>query len=165
MRWTQDTFLVGTTGIIFNDKNEVLLLKHTYRQHAWSLPGGYMKAKEHPLEGMEREIEEETGFVVSVDEPFKIRTDRETARLDIACIGKYVGGEFRESDEVVEAGFFTVDNMPLIAKNQLLMIEQALKYKATPHETNTITNEQLNKADDSKWQKVRRWLPFGTTHQ
>ncbi len=56
MRLTQDQFLVGTTGIVFNNKDEVLLFKHTYRQHQWSLPGGYMKATEHPSEGLDREI-------------------------------------------------------------------------------------------------------------
>lgn len=35
MRFLQDRFLVGVTGIIFNDKNEILLFKHTYRAHAW----------------------------------------------------------------------------------------------------------------------------------
>jgi 8-oxo-dGTP diphosphatase len=44
MRFFQDEFLVGLTGIIFNDKREILLFKHSYRSHAWSLPGGYLKA-------------------------------------------------------------------------------------------------------------------------
>ncbi|MBP7843151.1 NUDIX hydrolase, partial [Candidatus Woesebacteria bacterium] len=54
MRRLQDQFLVGVTGIIFNNKNEILLFKHVYRAHSWSLPGGYMKAGEHPREGVER---------------------------------------------------------------------------------------------------------------
>jgi len=129
MRQTQDQFLVGVTGIIFNKKHEVLLLKHSYRQTAWSLPGGYMKAKEHPKEALEREIREESGYVVSADEQLKLRTDRDTARLDICLIGTYIGGDFVKSAEVVEAGFFTFENLPHISKNQLLLIEQALKQK------------------------------------
>ncbi len=54
MRVFQDQFLVGVTGIIFNENQEVLLFKHTYRQTAWSLPGGYIKSKEHPFEALER---------------------------------------------------------------------------------------------------------------
>lgn len=84
MKLTQDQFLIGTTGIVFNSKNEILLFKHTYRQNMWSLPGGYMQKTEHPSEGLEREIEEESGLIVSIDEEIKIRTDRETVRLDIA---------------------------------------------------------------------------------
>ena len=67
MRILQDQFLVGVTGIIFNDQNEVLLFKHTYRSHAWSLPGGYLKSGEHPTEGLEREIKEESNLVISAD--------------------------------------------------------------------------------------------------
>ena len=83
MRLMHDTFLVGLTGIIRNEKGEILLFKHTYRAHSWSLPGGYMKSGEHPKEGLEREILEESGLVVSVDESLKTRTDRTSARLDL----------------------------------------------------------------------------------
>lgn len=142
----QDRFLIGVTGIIFNNTNEVLLFKHTYRQTQWSLPGGYLKAKEHPKEGLEREIEEESGFVVSIDRQLKVRTDREMARLDLCFVGVYIGGEFKPSQEVSEAGFFSFDNIPLIAKNQLLLIEQVLKQENTLQSSNNIP---LSK-DDTK---------------
>src|SRR5262245_10111755 len=111
VRFLHDEFLVGVAGIIFNEKDEILLFKHTYREVKWGLPGGYIKAKEHPLEGLEREIEEESGFVVAIDEPLKIRTDRETARLEVVYIGTFLGGEFKKSDEVSEASFFTFENL------------------------------------------------------
>jgi 8-oxo-dGTP diphosphatase len=123
----QDKFLVGVTGIIFNDKNEVLLVKHTYRGDSWSLPGGYLKGKEHPREGLEREIKEETDIVVSADERIKIRTDRETARLDISYSGILIGGKFKPSKEVSDAKFFAFDELPIIRKDQLVFIEMALR--------------------------------------
>lgn len=129
MRFFQNQFLVGLTGIIFNDKNEVLLFKHTYRQHSWSLPGGYLKAGEHPREALEREIKEESGFVVSVDESLKTRTDRESSRLDMCYIGVFIGGEFIKSEEVSEFGFFSQDKMPLLRSNQVFLIEEALQQK------------------------------------
>jgi hypothetical protein len=58
LRTVNDQFLIGVTGVIFNNKNEILLLKHTYRKTAWSLPGGYLQASEHPREGLAREIKE-----------------------------------------------------------------------------------------------------------
>jgi 8-oxo-dGTP diphosphatase len=133
MRLTQDLFLVGTTGIVFNNKNEILLLKHTYRQNQWSLPGGYMKATEHPSEGLEREIKEESGLIVSIDKEMKIRADRETARLDIAYIGTHIGGKFESSTEVSKADFFSFENLPFLPKNQLLMISEALQIKNTKY--------------------------------
>jgi 8-oxo-dGTP diphosphatase len=126
----QDKFLIGVTGIILNDKNEILLFKYNYRQTEWGLPGGYIKAKEHPQEALEREIEEESGYVVSVDEELKIRTDRESARVDIGFVGKLIGGEFRKSSEVTDAKFFLFEDLPiLISKQQLFIIEQTLFQK------------------------------------
>jgi len=129
MRFFQDQFLVGVTGIIFNDKNEILLFKHVYRSHAWSLPGGYMKAGEHPRETLEREVKEESGLIISMDESLKTRTDRLTARLDMCYIGVLIGGDFKQTHEVSEYGFFTQDKLPLLRKNQLFLIDEALKQK------------------------------------
>ncbi len=129
MRFFQDQFLVGVTGIIFNDKNEILLFRHTYRSHAWSLPGGYLKSGEHPRETLEREINEESGFVVSVDESLKTRTDRDFARLDMCYIGVLIGGDFVPSHEVAEYGFFELDKLPLLRKNQLFLIDEVLKQR------------------------------------
>lgn len=127
MRLTQNEFLIGVTGVILNEKNEVLICKHTYRKTKWSLPGGYIKGKEHPKEGLVREIEEETGFIVRIEEELRIRTDRETARLDISFIGKYIGGEFKPSHEVSEAHFFAFENLPNLSQNQLLLIREVLQ--------------------------------------
>lgn len=127
MRFFQTRFLVGVTGVIFNDRQEILLFKHTYRSHAWSLPGGYLESGEHPRECLEREIKEESGFVVSVDDSLKTRTDRETARLDMCYTGVLIGGDFTPSHEVSEYGFFALDKLPLIRKNQLFLIDLATK--------------------------------------
>lgn len=78
---------------------------------------------------MEREIKEESGLTISVDSRYKIRTDRETARLDIVYTGFFIGGDFRPSKEVTEAKFFTFENLPLIRKDQLLLIEKILKQR------------------------------------
>ena len=129
MRLFQNQFLVGVTGVIFNEKNEVLLFKHTYRQHSWSLPGGYLKSGEHPREALEREIKEESNLIVSVDESLKTRTDRTSSRLDMCYIGVFIGGEFTPSQEVSEYGFFSQDTMPLLRSNQVFLIDQALQQK------------------------------------
>jgi ADP-ribose pyrophosphatase YjhB (NUDIX family) len=129
MRFFQDQFLVGVVGIIFNEKNEVLLFKHTYRSHAWSLPGGYMKAGEHPREALEREIQEESGLIVSVDDSLKTRTARDGARLEMCYTGVLIGGEFTPTHEVTEFGFFAQSELPLLRKNQVFLIDDALQQR------------------------------------
>lgn len=94
-----------------------------------SLPGGYLKGGEHPREGLEREIREESGFVVSADEQLKTRTDGESARLDISYIGTFIGGIFEATHEVTEYGFFSQDSLPLLRKNQVFLIDEALKQR------------------------------------
>jgi ADP-ribose pyrophosphatase YjhB (NUDIX family) len=81
------------------------------------------------MEGLEREIKEESGLIVSVDDSLKTRTDRGTARLDICYTGALIGGDFTPTHEVSEFGFFNMNNLPLLRKNQLFLIDQALKLR------------------------------------
>lgn len=130
MRRFQDQFLIGVTGVFFDEKNRVLLFKHSYRDDGgWSLPGGYIKAGEHPKEGLEREVQEESGLIVSADERLKIRTDRTTARLDITYMGTYFGGVFKPSKEVTRAKLFAFDFLPFLPEDQLTFIDKALALK------------------------------------
>ncbi len=136
MSFFQTRFLVGVTGLIFNDKQEILLFKHTYRSHPWSLPGGYLNPGEHPRECLEREIKEESNFVVSIDDTVSTRTDRSYPRLDICYQGVFIGGDFVPTHEVSEFGFFTLDNLPLLRQNQLFLINEAL-HPSSSNQQNT----------------------------
>jgi ADP-ribose pyrophosphatase YjhB (NUDIX family) len=129
IRIFQDQFLIGVTGVVFNNENKVLVFKHTYRKTSWSLPGGYMNGKEHPKEALEREILEESGLTVSIDWRMKVRTDRETARLDISYIGTYIGGTFTPSAEVSEAQFCSLEDLPPIQRDQLFLIDKAIEQR------------------------------------
>ena len=148
MRIFQDQFLIGTTGIIFNEKNQILLFNHTYRQHSWSLPGGYVKSGEHPGEGLEREIKEESNLTVNADEQFKLRTDRDTGRIDVTYIGTFISGQFQKSHEVSQAGFFSFDRLPLLSKTQLLLINEALDIKKRQAEARQAMASSSNESDD-----------------
>ena len=128
MRLMHDEFLIGVTGVFLDDKNRVFLVRHTYRG-GWSLPGGYIKAGEHPKESLEREVLEETGLTVSVDTRLKIRTDRAHARLDIAYMGTYIGGDFVPSNEVTEVALFPFEQLPGVSRDQLHFIDQAIEMR------------------------------------
>ncbi len=128
LRRVNDQFLIGVTGVIFNEKNDVLLLKHTYRRVAWSLPGGYLQAKEHPKTGLAREILEETGFRVRVIRIVMTKTDHK-GRLDICYFGVYESGEFTRSDEVSAYKFVSVLKLPKLIDDQYEQIAEGLKRK------------------------------------
>jgi 8-oxo-dGTP diphosphatase len=130
MRRFNDQFLIGVTGIIFNRQGQVLLFKHAYRDNGrWSLPGGYVKAGEHPREGLEREITEESGLTVSVDYRLKLRTDRDSPRVDLTYAGTYIGGEFRPSSEVETVDWFDPAELPQLPADQVFFIDRAVEVK------------------------------------
>jgi len=123
-----DQFLVGVGGVMFDDHGRVLLFKHSYRQsRSWWLPGGYIKGGEHPREGLEREILEESGYVAMCDRQLKTRTDRTSARLEMLYTGKIVGGELKLSDEISDAKFFNVNKLPKLPHDQLYFIHKAFQ--------------------------------------
>ena len=130
MKFFNDQFLIGVTGIFFDKKNRILLVKHSYRGNGnWSLLGGYLKKGEHPKEGLEREVLEETGYIVSADERLKTRTDRENARLDITYMGEFLGGVYNPSKEITDADFFKFERLPILPTDQLVFIDKALKLR------------------------------------
>lgn len=130
MRRVNDQFLVGVTGVFLDDRNRIFLVKHTYRGgNRWSLPGGYAKGGEHPKEALEREVKEETGYVVSADQRIKIRTDRNSPRLDITYSGAFIGGVFTPSAEVKVAKLFKFESLPSLPPDQLFFIDKALNMR------------------------------------
>jgi len=51
---------IGSAAAIFDDRGRVLLVKHTYGNFNWSLPGGLALPAEEPSNAAARELEEET---------------------------------------------------------------------------------------------------------
>lgn len=123
LRVVNEKFLIGVTGVIFNENEEVLLVKHSYRRVPWSLPGGYLQAKEHPKKGLEREIREETNFKVHVERILMTKHDKDTPRIDMCYVGMFKTGKFKQSDEVVDFGFFEKDKLPDLITDQYKQIE------------------------------------------
>ena len=69
LRLTHPRFLIGVMALIRDQEGRVLILEHTYRRrYQWGLPGGYLQAREHPAEGLARELAEELGLRVEVGE-------------------------------------------------------------------------------------------------
>lgn len=59
-----DTFRFGAHAIIFNSEGHVLLLKRTYGNKGWSLPGGGVEPGETIHDALFREFREELGVEV-----------------------------------------------------------------------------------------------------
>ena len=110
---THAKFNVGITGVVLNPYNQVLLLDHVYRRcRHWSLPSGWLKAKETAEEGFRREVREETGIDIQVEGLLRIQSGY-ALRLEVICKSRTDATAVTfTSNEVFEARFFSVDDLP-----------------------------------------------------
>jgi len=109
---SQDRFLVSVLGVITNEAGQLLLLKHTYRDEPWGIPGGWMEL-EKPEEGLAREIQEETGFIVEITGISQALFNTKPTRVDLIFKGKIVGGTFKPCTEISDFMYCDVDNWPI----------------------------------------------------
>lgn len=58
---------VSVRGIICSPRNKILILQRA-TDDGWELPGGRLATDENPVEGLKREIVEETGLTIEVAE-------------------------------------------------------------------------------------------------
>lgn len=56
-----DLYRIGAHGVFTNNEDKVLLLKATYGQHGWGLPGGSIDRGETVHQALLRECQEELG--------------------------------------------------------------------------------------------------------
>lgn len=95
--------LVGVMGVTFTDAGEVLLVRHSYRRrYPWGLPGGWLERVESPRAAIAREIAEETGFTIAVEDLLAAEKQDDVAALAIAFRCRLTGGTFRPSEEITE---------------------------------------------------------------
>ena len=71
-----DKFRNAVKACIINNKNEVLLLKRRKndptRPDTWDVPGGRLELGENPINGIQREVKEETNLEIKIIHPLGI---------------------------------------------------------------------------------------------
>jgi len=84
MRLSHTRFTVTAGAVIFNDKREVLLLKHRFRAGSgWGLPGGFMEQGEQPIDALCRELREEIGLELDDVKVFAVRSFRKPKQVEV----------------------------------------------------------------------------------
>ena len=68
--WFLPTHIIAVGGIVINEKNEILMVKHL--RQGWVYPGGMVEVGENVIDGLKREVMEETGVDIEVGEVFCI---------------------------------------------------------------------------------------------
>ena len=102
------THIVAVGAIIENDQNEIILINHHIE--GWVFPGGIVENKESLIDGLKREVYEETGTEIEIQRLIGISTnvsqypgynnvDIIPTKLILDFICKYLSGSLKRSSE------------------------------------------------------------------
>jgi 8-oxo-dGTP diphosphatase len=106
-------YVVGVSGVVFNDAGEVLLLKHTFRRrYPWGVVSGWVNGGEPLRSALLREVAEETKLRVRIERLVQVRTDRLHLFLEAVYVCRFEGGTFVPSNEVTEVAWCPPDALP-----------------------------------------------------
>ena len=131
---------VDIRAVIFNDKNEILLVKEK-ADGRWSLPGGWSDVGFTPTEIVVKEAKEETGFDVRVVRLLAVLDKRcynhpsSTSYVYKMCFQcEIIGGNDNLTFDILDKGFFALDNLPLLSLDRILpeQIEMLDKLRRNP---------------------------------
>ena len=127
MRFTHARFTVTAGAVIFNDKREVLLLKHRFRAGSgWGLPGGFMEQGEQPIDTLRRELREEMGLEIEDVEFFAARSFRKPKQVEVLFRGRANVDVKSLTIEVERAEWFALESLPEgLPRDQRVYIERA----------------------------------------
>ena len=123
-RFIRPLFQVFAAAVVFDDKARILLVKTTYnRNHPWGLPGGSLEYGESPEDTVVREVWEETSLKMEIERFLFVKTWAPD-RIGMFYICHIEDGEFKPSDEISEAGYFSLDNLPDVRPLDVILIQQ-----------------------------------------
>ncbi len=111
-RLIRPLFIVGVSAVILDDDYRIFLGRSTYQRfHPWGLLGGGLEYGEDAEEAIVREIWEETSLQVKVEKLLMVRSFMPD-KFILYYLCTVESGAFQPSDEIAEAGFFTLDALP-----------------------------------------------------
>jgi 8-oxo-dGTP pyrophosphatase MutT (NUDIX family) len=101
----------GPSGVkcVLSHDGEVLAVRHTYGPRAWHLPGGGMRRREEPARAAARELREELGLDVPLQELGIYRVGTRGVRATLHCYGATLGSRAMTPDpvEIAEVTWMT----------------------------------------------------------
>ena len=112
--------IVSAAALITREDNRVIILKNARGE--WEYPGGQVEKGETIIEGLQREITEETGVQVQVGPLVGIYSRIcEPMTVNFTFLCKWVAGQLKTSDESVEVIWEQKDKaLTKITKPQLV---------------------------------------------
>lgn len=106
--------LIGAAAVILDSEGKVLLVKHSYGKNNWDLPGGKGEDSESAEETAIREVFEEVGLEVKIQELTGVYYEPNYDMHHFAFIAKIINTQLPQpsSPEILECKFYSRDELP-----------------------------------------------------
>ncbi|MCJ0912412.1 NUDIX hydrolase [Mammaliicoccus sciuri] len=101
--------IVSAACIVLNDEDKILLIKGPKR--GWEMPGGQVELGEPLYDAAIREVKEESGADIEIIRFCGIFQNTKSSIVNTLFLARSTGGTLQTSDESLEVGFFTYDEV------------------------------------------------------
>jgi ADP-ribose pyrophosphatase YjhB (NUDIX family) len=138
-------FRIAASALLF-DEHRVLLI-HRRDIDWWGLPGGGMELGETVEDTVKREVLEETGLEVEVEQLVGVYSKPQKQEVVLAFRCRKVGGVLTETEEARECCYFVPDNLPV---NTLPKHRQRIQDALLEQECAVIRNQLSSTEEDQQ---------------
>lgn len=144
---------LSTSCAVFDDEGRILLsLRRDLNQ--WNLPSGRVDAHEWLPEAAAREVREETGVEVEIEQAVALFYWQGWDRLNVLFRARPIGGQLRQRTfETRQNQFMPVDELPPMRDTNL--VHAALSPQKLAPQIQTTPPEQLRRV---RWALRRRYI-------
>jgi 8-oxo-dGTP diphosphatase len=116
---------LGVFAAIMDEDDRILCVQMNYASHAWTTPGGRVELGESPIAALKREVLEECGLDVVVDELVGVYSKPHKDDLVLFFRARVLGqNPWQPNDEIAQIGYFCRDELPepmgLVARTRII---------------------------------------------
>ena len=141
------THIVACGGLVEDFEGNILIVKTHHG--GWVFPGGQVEVGENLMDGVIREVKEESGIevdVVRLSGVYKNVGAKGTCVVSLVFLCRAVGGKPTAGDETSEVGWFSPEEaMRLVTRERMrIRLQDALSGRETPAVRSFMTPEKGN---------------------
>lgn len=104
---------VGVFAAVFDEDNKILCVKINYGSCNWTLPGGHLETNESPYDGVKREVLEETGYIVDIENLISVYSAPQKDDIVFLFKARIKGQtEWKPNNEIQQIAFFSRNDLP-----------------------------------------------------